>query len=115
MLFYEAQRPSGGLQSPQAKLLLEAIRANNELLQKQGRLLAGAMLQTDAVTTLDLHQGELTLVVGPVTVTGVQLSAFYLLDAYDLNDAIQVTAQMPQAQLGWIEIHPIAEEKSLAA
>jgi hypothetical protein len=35
------------------------------------------------------------------------LSAFYLVDARDLNDAIRIAAKMSSARLGWVEVRPL--------
>ena len=43
---------------------------------------------------------------GPFAETHETLAGFYLIDARDLNAAIQVTAQIPPARIGTIEIRP---------
>jgi hypothetical protein len=44
---------------------------------------------------------------GPFAETKEQLTGFYLVDARDLNDAIQVAARVPSARIGCVEVRPI--------
>jgi len=37
------------------------------------------------------------------------LAGFYLIDATNLNDAIQIASQMPPARVGSIEVRPVRE------
>ena len=44
---------------------------------------------------------------GPFAETKEQLGGFYLINARDLNDAIQVASKIPSARLGSVEVRPI--------
>jgi len=46
---------------------------------------------------------------GPFTETKECLAGFYLIEAADLNDAIQIAAQIPPARVGSIEVRPVRE------
>ena len=46
---------------------------------------------------------------GPFAETKEQLGGYYLIEARDLNDAIQVAAKIPSARLGSVEVRPIQE------
>jgi hypothetical protein len=48
---------------------------------------------------------------GPFVETKEQLGGFVLIDARDLNEAIQLAAKIPPARLGGIEVRPIKELK----
>lgn len=53
---------------------------------------------------------------GPFAETKEQLGGYYLIEAGDLNEAIQVAARIPGAKLGCVEIRPVAEDpKTLEA
>jgi hypothetical protein len=47
---------------------------------------------------------------GPFAETKEQLGGFFLIEARDLNDAIQVASRWPSARIGSIEVRPIEEE-----
>lgn len=81
-----------------------------EDLRKAGHLLAGEALQSvDTATTVRVRNGRLTLLDGPFAETKEQLAGFYLIDARDLNEAIQVAARIPPARVGSVEIRPVRE------
>ncbi len=54
-----------------------------------------------------MRNGKLTTTDGPFIETKEQLGGFYLIEARDLNDAIQVASRIPSARMGAIEVRPI--------
>jgi hypothetical protein len=46
---------------------------------------------------------------GPFAETKEQLAGFYLLDAHDLNEAVQLASRIPPARFGSIEVRPARE------
>jgi hypothetical protein len=79
-------------------------------LRKSGVLVAAEALQpVDTATTVRVRDGKLSVTDGPFTETKEQLAGFYLIDARDLNDAIQVAAKIPPAREGSIEVRPVRE------
>ncbi len=64
---------------------------------------------THTATTVRVRNGEVMLFDGPFAETKEMLAGFYLVDAKDLNQAIQLAAGIPPAQYGSIEVRPIRE------
>ena len=60
-------------------------------------------------TTVRVRSGKLSTTDGPFAETKEQLGGYYLIEAKDLNDAIQVAAQDPVGPDGSIEVRPIEE------
>jgi len=56
-----------------------------------------------------LRNGKVSSTDGPFAETKEQLGGYYLINARDLNDAIQVASKIPSAKLGSIEVRPIME------
>jgi hypothetical protein len=56
-----------------------------------------------------VRNGRMTVVDGPFAETKEQLAGFYLLEARDLNEAIQMAAKIPPAREGSIEVRPVRE------
>jgi hypothetical protein len=74
------------------------------------RLLAAEPLHpTHTATAVRVRGGEVTLFDGPFAETREMLAGFYLIDARDLNEAIQVASRIPPARLGTIEVRPVRE------
>lgn len=63
----------------------------------------------DTATTVRVRNGEVTLFDGPFAETHEMLAGFYLVEARDLNEAIQLAAGIPPAAHGSIEVRPVRE------
>ena len=79
-------------------------------IRQSGHYLGGEALQpVRTATTLRVRQGRLVTTDGPFAETREQLGGYYLIDARDLNEAIQVASRIPSARIGSIEVRPILE------
>lgn len=84
--------------------------ANDESLKASGHFLLGQALQpVSTATTVRRRNGRISVTDGPFAETKEQLAGVILIDARDLNDAIQVAARIPSAGVGSIEIRPVRE------
>src|SRR5881409_463109 len=82
--------------------------AFTEGIRKSGHYVAGEALQPiHTATTVRIRNGKLSTTDGPFAETKEQLGGFYLINARDLNDAIQVASKIPSARLGSVEVRPI--------
>ena len=77
-------------------------------LRESGRYIAAEALQSVATaTTVRVRNGRVAMTDGPFAETKEQLAGFYLIDAGDLDEAIQVAAKIPPARVGSIEVRPV--------
>jgi hypothetical protein len=75
-----------------------------------GVLVAAEALQPIATAaTVRVRNGRVSVTDGPFAETKEQLAGFYLLDARDLNEAIQMAAKIPPAREGSVEVRPVRE------
>jgi hypothetical protein len=82
--------------------------AVDEELKKSGHSIAAEALQpVHTATTVRVRDGRLFVTDGPFAETKEQLLGFYLIEAEDAKEAIQVAARIPSARIGSIEIRPI--------
>ena len=78
--------------------------------RNSGLLIAAEALQpVDTATTVRVRNGKVSITDGPFAETKEQLAGFYLIEARDLNDAIQVASKIPPAREGSVEARPIRE------
>ena len=85
-------------------------KACRDALRRSGHHIAGEALQgVHTATTVRVRNGQLSVTDGPFTETKEQLAGFYLIDARDLNEAIQLAARIPPARVGSIEVRPVRE------
>jgi hypothetical protein len=77
----------------------------NEQLLKSGHFIeAEALGPTSETSCVRLRDGKMTLTDGPFMETKEVVAGFYLVEARDLNDAINIAARLPSAPLGTIEV-----------
>ncbi|MBA3640123.1 MAG: YciI family protein [Acidobacteriota bacterium] len=76
----------------------------------RGVLLAAEPLHPiETAATVRVRNGKVSITDGPFAETKEQLAGFYLLEARDLNEAIQMAAKIPPAREGSIEVRPVRE------
>jgi hypothetical protein len=79
-----------------------------EDIKKSGHHIAGEALKpVSTATTIRMRNGKLSTTDGPFAETKEQLGGFYLIEAKDLNDAIQVASRIPSARTGSVEVRPV--------
>src|ERR1051326_885138 len=77
-------------------------------LRRRGLLVAAEALQPVATaTTGRMRNGKVSGTDGPFAETKEQLAGFYLIEAADLNEAIQIASKIPPAREGSVEVRPV--------
>jgi hypothetical protein len=85
-------------------------------LQAQGQFVAASPLQPVATaTSVRIREGQRLVTDGPFAETREQLGGYYIVEAKDLDEAIAISARIPPAQKGTIEIRPVMEIGGLPA
>ena len=88
----------------------ETLTYLDELKRRSQVLTAEALQSVRAATTVRVRNGKVAVTDGPFAETKEQLGGFFLIEARDLNEAIQVASKWPSARLGSIEVRPIETE-----
>jgi hypothetical protein len=84
--------------------------AYTRMLRDRGAFLGGEALQPNpTATTLRVQDGRTITTDGPFIEAKEALGGFYLVEARDLDEAIELAAACPGAKHGAIEIRPIWE------
>jgi hypothetical protein len=84
--------------------------ACGDALRQSGKMIAGQALQSvQTATTVRVRNGRVSVTDGPFAETKEQLAGFYMIEAKDLNEAIQVATKIPPARVGSIEVRPVRE------
>ena len=74
-----------------------------------------ALEPVDMATTVRVRNGKLSMTDGPFAETKEQFGGFFLINARDLNEAIQVASRFPSARIGSMEVRPVMELRKLSA
>lgn len=83
-------------------------------LHASGKFLAANPLQSVATaTSVRVRGGKRSVTDGPFAETREQLGGYFLVEANDLDEAVDIAARIPGAQFGTVEVRPIVELGSL--
>ncbi len=66
-----------------------------------------ALQPTRTATSVRVREGRRLTTDGPFAETREQLGGFYLVDARDLDQAIEIAGKIPAARYGCVEVRPI--------
>ena len=109
-LVYMEQRTLDAMSPDEFNALIGESLANDEDLRRRGHYVAAQALQpTSAATTLRIRGGRLSTTDGPFAETKEHLSGFIMIEARDLNQALQLAANIPMARMGSIEVRPVRD------
>jgi hypothetical protein len=107
-LIYDDEKKMGAMSKAEIDAIFGEYGAFTESITKSGHRLGGEALQpVSSATTVRIRNGKMSTTDGPFAETKEQLGGFYLIEARDLNDAIQVASRIPSARTGSIEVRPI--------
>ena len=88
----------------------EECVAYDAKLRASGHCAASEALQpVRTATTVRVRNGKRTVTDGPFAETKEQLAGFYLVEAADVDEAIEIASKIPPARVGSIEIRPIRQ------
>lgn len=109
LVYYDEKIMQANSQEDWDRLNQECI-ACGEALREKGHMLEGQALHSViSATTVRVRDGRTIVSDGPFVETKEQLAGFYLLEARDLNEAIQLASRIPPARYGCVEVRPVRE------
>lgn len=115
-LIYENEKAYESVTPGDMEAIMNEYFTFTEDIQKNGKYVAGEALQpTVTATTVRVRNGKVSTTDGPFAETKEQLGGFYMIEAKDLNDAIQVASRIPGAKYGSVEVRPVVDFSEEAA
>lgn len=109
-LVYNEEKTLDAMPAGEVQALVDEHLDYDDALRRSGHFIVSEALESvQAATTVRVRNGRLSVTDGPFAETKEQLTGFYLVEARDLNDAIQVASRVPAARIGSIEVRPIWE------
>ena len=80
-------------------------------IRRSGHFVDGnRLLPPAAAATVRVRDGRMSTTDGPFVETKEQLGGYYVIEATDLDEAIQIAARIPGAWVGCVEVRPIADD-----
>ena len=107
-LIYNDEREMGSQPRADGEKMMGEYVQFTEDIKKSGHYVAGEALKpVNTATTVRMRNGKMSTTDGPFAETKEQLGGFYMIEARDLNDALQVASRIPSARFGSIEVRPV--------
>jgi hypothetical protein len=109
-LIYFDETTVNALPQSEWDVLLRDCKNFNEGLQSDGQLLGCDALQSVfTATTLRVRNGKLSTTDGPFAETKEQLGGYCLIDASDMEEALEIAARLPPGRFGCVEVRPVRD------
>lgn len=109
-LAYEAETTFISMPSCEWEILRNETLAYVAELKHSGHLLLTNALQSARTAKkVMVRNGNVIVTDGPFAETREQLGGFFLIDAIDLNEALEIAAKWPGARFGTIEVRPVED------
>ncbi len=90
--------------------VMEETMAYCEALKKSGHLIAVEQLEpVQTAMTVRVRNGIASVTDGPFAETKEQLGGFFLINARDLHEVVQVASKFPSVRFGSMEVRPVRE------
>ena len=108
LMIYGDERGFDQMSDDERKAVYEEYDAFANELAAKGQMVGGHELQsTSSATTVRIRDGERLVTDGPFAETKEQLGGYYLVEAADVDEAIEIASRIPGAQYGTIEVRPV--------
>jgi hypothetical protein len=109
-LIYDDEKKVNAMSKADSEAFMGAYFGFTEDIRKNGHYVAGEALHpVSTATTVRVRNGSIVTTDGPFAETTEQLGGFYLIEARDLNEAIQVASRIPSAKIGSVEVRPVVD------
>lgn len=109
-LIYGVESTVAAMPQDALQKFMGEFQAFTQSIRASGQWLAGERLKpVGTATTVRVRDGKVSTTDGPFAETKEQLGGFYVIDARDLNEAIQIAGRIPTARYGSVEVRPIWE------
>jgi hypothetical protein len=108
LLIYGNERHFGMLSAAERDGIMKEYTDFTNSIARSGHLRAGNELHpTSKATTIRVRDKKRAVTDGPFAETKEQLGGYYLVEAKDLDEALEIAARIPSARWGAIEVRPI--------
>jgi hypothetical protein len=107
-LIYDEEKKMAGMAKSDLDAFMGEYGAFTQSVKTSGHYIGGNPLQpVHTATTVRVRNGKMSTTDGPFAETKEQLGGYYLIEAKDLNEAIQIGSRIPSSKTGSIEVRPI--------
>lgn len=106
LVYFEPKALAALSPSEKATLDRDSIAYDQELNRRGNYITSDALKPVTSARTIRVRRGKVSATDGPFAETKEQLGGFILINAADMNEAIEIGAGIPMARIGTIEVRP---------
>ena len=108
LLIYDNEQAWGKLAEAERTKIMGEYMQFSKAIGASGHHKASSQLQPTAMAkSVRVRDGKRLVTDGPFAETREQLGGYYLIEAKDLDEAIEIAARIPSSRLGTIEVRPL--------
>ncbi len=108
LLIYTAEEAWAAMSEEERNAVYGDYFTFTNAIRESGNFVDGAPLQPiSTATAVRVRGGEQLVTDGPFAETKEQLGGFYLVEAENVDEAIEIAARIPGARYGTIEVRPV--------
>jgi hypothetical protein len=108
LLIYENEAETKARNPEESQRITGEYMTFTAAIKQSGNLRAGEPLEpTATATSVRVKGGKTVRTDGPFAETREQLGGFYIVEAKDLDEAVELAARIPSARTGCVEVRPI--------
>jgi len=112
LLIYHTEAQAAKLREQDVNAMYQEYGQLIGELSQKGKYLGGHELKpTSSASTVRVRDGKKLIVDGPFAETKEQLGGYFLVEAADLDEALAISAHIPSARDGSIEVRPVVEQQ----
>ena len=109
MIHTNESNDAGATPEKRTAVMAEYNLFTQQLNEHKAYLGGEALMPTSMATTVRVRDGKRSITDGPFAETKEQLGGYYLIEAQDLNGAIEAATMCPGAKYGSVELRPVME------
>jgi hypothetical protein len=112
LLIYHTEAQQSKLREQDANAMYQEYGHLIGELSQKGKYLGGYELKpTSSASTVRVRDGKKVITDGPFAETKEQLGGYFLVEAADLDEALAISARIPSARDGSVEVRPVIEQQ----
>ena len=109
-LIYDEEQKFAAMTRSEIDAIMKEYRAFSDGIRQSGHYIGGHQLApVRSASTVRVRNGKMSATDGPFAETKEQLGGYFLIEAADLNEALQVASRIPSARIGSVEVRPLHE------
>ena len=107
LVYFEPNRMEGLSHSEKVTLDRNSVAYDGDLSRSGHYIVSHALQPVSTAKTVRVQRGKVSQVDGPFAETKEHLGGFILINAANMNEAVEIAAKIPMAEMGSIEVRPV--------